>query len=221
MADRYDPAENDGCSYAWLSEWLCEYVDGTMDPSVRAVFEEYLAANPALREHVDRLCRTRDLLGQCACREQGKRAAKDLQASLGRYSECDLMQSRVPLVDRATGHAGMFVAVASAMSIMLGVGVFIGAFFFAEPMRSTASSESSASVEAVRERAAAPASPVPAPALTYAPPSSSSLASSARAPSAARHTRFPRTVGVGQPMPLFLADSLRGGRTLAGMHFMP
>jgi hypothetical protein len=53
-----------------LDELLCEYVDGTMDPSVKIVFEEYLAENPDLAAHVRCLCETRRLLcriGQCEC----------------------------------------------------------------------------------------------------------------------------------------------------------
>ena len=53
-----------------LDELLCEYVDGTMDPSVKVVFEEYLEANPDLAAHVKCLSETRNMLcriGECAC----------------------------------------------------------------------------------------------------------------------------------------------------------
>jgi len=54
-------ASGDGApSYEWLDEWLCEYVDGTMDPSVEAVFEQYVEANPELQAHIERLRQTRD-----------------------------------------------------------------------------------------------------------------------------------------------------------------
>ncbi|MEQ9105762.1 MAG: hypothetical protein RIE53_13815 [Rhodothermales bacterium] len=45
-----------------LDELMCEYVDGTMDPAVRAAFEEFLEANPELLEEAKCLCQTRDML---------------------------------------------------------------------------------------------------------------------------------------------------------------
>lgn len=62
-----------------LDELLCEYVDGTMDPTVQTVFEEYLEANPDLAAHVRCLCDTRKMLcrvGACHC------ASVSLQAQL-------------------------------------------------------------------------------------------------------------------------------------------
>lgn len=60
-------AQNDGSSDLSMDEFLCEYVDGTMDPRVQAVFEEYLAADPVLASHVKRLKETRALLGSYRC----------------------------------------------------------------------------------------------------------------------------------------------------------
>ena len=59
------PDDGDVPSYEWLDEWLCEYVDGTMDPSLEAVFEKYVEANPELKAHVERLQKTRELLCNC------------------------------------------------------------------------------------------------------------------------------------------------------------
>lgn len=59
------PGDGDEPSYEWLDEWLCEYVDGTMDPSLEAVFEQYVEANPELKAHVKRLQETRELLCNC------------------------------------------------------------------------------------------------------------------------------------------------------------
>lgn len=53
--------------YPWLSEFLCEYVDGTMAPSARAAFEECLRGNAALQQHVARLKATRAVLGDYGC----------------------------------------------------------------------------------------------------------------------------------------------------------
>ena len=53
--------------YPWLSEFLCEYVDGTMHPSARSAFDECLRGNPALRRHVRRLQATRQALCSYGC----------------------------------------------------------------------------------------------------------------------------------------------------------
>lgn len=67
MCDGYDPSDGeDGAS--GLDEFLCEYVDGTMDPVVRAAFEEYLRLNPDLYEHIECLRETRSMLCRYGCR---------------------------------------------------------------------------------------------------------------------------------------------------------
>jgi anti-sigma factor RsiW len=60
------PSGNGEPPYEWLDEWLCEYVDGAMDPSLETVFEQYVEANPELKAHVERLCETRKLLTNAA-----------------------------------------------------------------------------------------------------------------------------------------------------------
>ena len=78
MPQGYDSQDPNSIDDA-LDELLCEYVDGTMDPDVRVVFEEYLATDPQLAEHVSRLCDTRNMLckfGACKC------ASPSLQAQL-------------------------------------------------------------------------------------------------------------------------------------------
>ena len=66
MPDRYDQNASLPDDDA-LDEYLCEYVDGTMDPAVRSAFEEFLSANPALQEHVQRLQRTRAICSRQHC----------------------------------------------------------------------------------------------------------------------------------------------------------
>jgi hypothetical protein len=69
MAEGYYPEEPDSIDDQ-LDELLCEYVDGTMDPAVKLVFEEYLEENPDLAAHVRCLCETRNMLcriGECGC----------------------------------------------------------------------------------------------------------------------------------------------------------
>lgn len=78
MPQGYYPELPDSVDDA-LDELLCEYVDGTMDPTVQAVFEEYLETNPDLAAHVRCLCDTRNMLcrfGACRC------ASVSLQAQL-------------------------------------------------------------------------------------------------------------------------------------------
>ncbi len=69
MGEGYESVPN-ADSWQDLDEFLCEYVDGTMDPVVREVFEEYVRENPDLAEHVQCLCDARDALihSRCACR---------------------------------------------------------------------------------------------------------------------------------------------------------
>jgi len=76
MPQGYYPKDPNSIDDA-LDELLCEYVDGTMDPDVRVVFEEYLATDPQLAAHVDRLCDTRNMLckfGACRCASPGLQA---------------------------------------------------------------------------------------------------------------------------------------------------
>jgi anti-sigma factor RsiW len=168
MADRYDEFSNGAgkegdCPYAWISEWLCEYVDGTMDPSMEAVFEEYMEANPELAEHVKRLCHTRTLLSECDCDREAPdqtkarlRAAAHRQAPGPDASDAEALEDRVSEVeaqiegalegdrsrtDTETRRAAVplprsaraVAAAATAMTLMLSVGVAAGAMFFAEP----------------------------------------------------------------------------------------
>ena len=66
-------------TYPWLSEFLCEYVDGTMRPAERALFEERIAGDPALARHVARLVQARRLLCAFGC---GVQAPCDLHETL-------------------------------------------------------------------------------------------------------------------------------------------
>lgn len=103
-------------------EFLCEYVDGTMDPIVREVFEEYVRANPELEDHIECLRNTRLLLCRYGCRCH---APRDLHDRLRREITCELISGRIPfhilLADRLKGVA----SVSSAMAILLLIG-FLG-----------------------------------------------------------------------------------------------
>lgn len=70
MPEGYYPDESDQPDEQ-LDEFLCEYVDGTMDPAVRAAFEEFLEANPSIADHARCLCHTRSMLCQYGGRHHG------------------------------------------------------------------------------------------------------------------------------------------------------
>ena len=92
MADGYEySGESD---FSDLDEWLCEYVDGTIDPVVCEALEEYMQANPALAHHVERLRQTRNLLCFYGCRHQ---APKSLQPSLQRRLASEIVEENRPL----------------------------------------------------------------------------------------------------------------------------
>lgn len=123
MCDGYNLARDDDHSDL-EDEFLCEYVDGTMDPVVREVFEEYLCANPDLKDHVECLRSTRMLLCRYGCR---CRAPFDLHDRLRRELTCELMSGRVPfyviLADRFKGVA----TATSAVALLLVLGWMSGA----------------------------------------------------------------------------------------------
>lgn len=66
--------------YPWLSEFLCDYVDGEMPPAEQAAFEEWLRGDPRLAAHVAGLVRTRRI----CCQSQAPKAPCDFVAALHR-----------------------------------------------------------------------------------------------------------------------------------------
>lgn len=122
------PGDGNELPYSWLDEWLCEYVDGTMDPSLEAVFEQYVEANPELKAHVERLRETRDLLCRCAPPEE---PSSDVEAEVCREVECDMLQSPAPvagaLQDRPIAALGLVSSIAVALVIGFLIGTMAGA----------------------------------------------------------------------------------------------
>ena len=110
-------------SYEWLDEWLCEYVDGTMDPSVEAVFEQYVEANPGLKAHVERLRQTRELL--CGCDAPDDPLAGS-RVEVREEPEENLLQSSPTLPDRARGRPALTVGIVSSIAVALVVGFLAG-----------------------------------------------------------------------------------------------
>ena len=86
-----------------LDEFVCEYVDGTMEPSVREAFEEFLDANPDVAAHVDELIETTSILKACA--DQCPCVADDFQTRLrcAVEHECAPAADSSLWLDRLTG----------------------------------------------------------------------------------------------------------------------
>lgn len=117
-------ASGDGApSYEWLDEWLCEYVDGTMDPSMEAVFEQYVEADPELKAHVERLRQTREIL--CGC-DVPERSPTEGPAPMNGGGEEDLIQAP-PVFSEETGERSVAsVGIASSIAVALVVGFLAG-----------------------------------------------------------------------------------------------
>ena len=64
MLEDYEAPDGEGGICPKMDELLCEYVDGTMDPTVQDVFEECICADPVLAERVHELRGTRSLLNR-------------------------------------------------------------------------------------------------------------------------------------------------------------
>jgi anti-sigma factor RsiW len=135
-----DLPENDDASYEWLDEWLCEYVDGTMDPSLEAVFEQYVEANPELKAHVERLQETRDLLCECGL---SKEAPPELQSGICTEVECDMLQSETPVSDAIWDRPLAAFGVASSVAAALVIGFLVGATIVGPSPSSLTTSSSS------------------------------------------------------------------------------
>jgi hypothetical protein len=124
-------ASGDGApSYEWLDEWLCEYVDGTMDPSVEAVFEQYVEANPELKAHVERLRQTREIL--CGC-DAPETPSTEMKAEMCSEVEEDLLQSPTLPPDATSERSTMVLGIASSIAVALVVGFLAGSMFVDPP----------------------------------------------------------------------------------------
>lgn len=117
MTPRYHPQDDD----ERLDEYLCEYVDGTMEPSVRRAFEEYLSQNPELSEHVRRLSMARSLL--CSSR-QCAHASTSLQHRL--HIEIARDQMGADPAPAAVSGLGRFATVTSFVGFAVLLGAIVG-----------------------------------------------------------------------------------------------
>lgn len=120
-------APDDGApSYEWLDEWLCEYVDGTMDPSLEAVFEQYVEANPELKAHVKRLRQTRDLL--CGC-DVPEAPSTGPEPEVSSEVKEDLLQSSTVLPEGTHKRSAVAAGIVSSIAVALVVGFLAGSMF--------------------------------------------------------------------------------------------
>lgn len=120
MFDGYGSPNFDSIDDA-LDELLCEYVDGTMDPTVREAFEEYLEANPDLANHAECLCQTRERLSQYRCRHMRETLHLEIRERVAR--ELKRKDRSVQLMNSRLGNAAM---ITSAVSLMLILGMMVG-----------------------------------------------------------------------------------------------
>lgn len=117
-----------------MDELLCEYVDGTMDPAVCRVFEEYLEENPSLAAHVQSLKRTRALLCTYRCQVS---APGNFQVRLDRELTTEMMRAMEPLFGEASDrlrHATTATSLALAVALLA---LFVGSHTLTEVTEST------------------------------------------------------------------------------------
>lgn len=161
------PGDGDDLPYEWLDEWLCEYVDGTMDPSLEAVFEQYVNANPELKAHVKRLRETRDLLCNCGLPEE---RSAEIETEVCTEVECDMLRSSAPLRTAVQNRPLAALGIVSSVTVALVVGFLVGATVMGPgPDAFTASSSSQPPVGSDVRNERSPSPPAQAPARDAAP----------------------------------------------------
>ena len=158
MPDGYHCAGEGDCSQPWLDELLCEYVDGTMDADVRAVFEELLRRDDGLARQVEHLRSTRHLLCRHACHAP---AAQRVKARIRHRVACEMMGGQRPVLADVAERLGTAAMVASAMSLMLLAGMLAGMTLLAEVPAAGPQRTADAWQEAPMDLGPAPMTPLP------------------------------------------------------------
>ncbi len=120
------PAQPDAC-YPWLTDFLCDYVDGTMEPQARAMFEECLESNPELQAHVATLTQARSTLGRYGRHVE---APDDLHRALHDRlrTDCRCAQAYAACQRSETSEEAMFNMSAIGVSAVVAV-LMVSAFF--------------------------------------------------------------------------------------------
>ena len=114
MDDCYENSEEH--DFSDLDEWLCEYVDGTIDPIVREALEEYMQINPVLASHVESLRETRYLLCRYGCNHK---APRELQPRLRNRLEHEIIHDSEPLFSKYNVHLATLAALSSFAALIL------------------------------------------------------------------------------------------------------
>ena len=97
-----------------LDEWMCEYVDGTMDATTRVAFDEYLDRNPELRRQVARMRDMRFILGSSACpRDVISAVGQRIQRSIEEVKLCDACPMATDTIEKSLNKITVAVSCAA------------------------------------------------------------------------------------------------------------
>ncbi len=119
MVEGYDDGQAEPLDEG-MDEFLCEYVDGSMDPVVLQAFEEYLRANPQMAAHAQCLCQAKALLStQVPCPHPTSELQLRLKQAIARDLLGETGWSPTPQL-------GSFAVVTSAAGLMLMLGMLFG-----------------------------------------------------------------------------------------------
>ncbi|MEM6336813.1 MAG: hypothetical protein AAF752_09605 [Bacteroidota bacterium] len=156
-AEFSDP-EQPGRDFSDLDEYLADYVDGTMDPDVQAVFEELLFTQPEIADHVEYLKLVRSQLcklgDQCSCV-----APIGFEARLNREIECEMIQERPPVLSNLVSPLHTLAMAAGLLLITLAV---------ASALEPDVQAAPAGEAQASTERLGPPLPPLPATSYTLA-----------------------------------------------------
>lgn len=116
MCEGYDDAPEPGQSgRTKLDEFLAEYVDGSMDPTVRAVFEELMRVNPEVAERVCYLKHVRSELCQLNCQCS---APAGFEHRLRRQLAYEMMREQPPVAPDVTEPLSLAAVLASLVLLL-------------------------------------------------------------------------------------------------------
>jgi len=138
MAEGYN-VSRDESSWQDLDEFLCEYVDGSMDPVVREVFEEYVLQNPDLAKHVECLCEAKRLLSRAHCPCQ---LNADFVQRLRQRLSVEAASRRETVLPGVYSGLAHLTALTSALLVVTMLGMMVGALL-ADPEPERQSTRSS------------------------------------------------------------------------------
>jgi anti-sigma factor RsiW len=115
MTEGYDLRSGDDAAWRDLDEYLCEYVDGEMDPVVRHVFDELIRSDPDLATHVTCLCQVREVLkSHCSCAS----APADFVPQLSRRIVAEDVSTWVPSDAPALRWSGASIVTTVALLVL-------------------------------------------------------------------------------------------------------